>query len=100
MPFEQLSCQQLKQWLDEDKSLHLVDTRDPQSFQQGHIEGARRLDNSNVEQFLTTADRNQPVVVCCYHGNSSQSAADFFNQQGFENSYSLIGGYEAWKLQN
>jgi thiosulfate sulfurtransferase len=39
-----------------------------------------------------------PVVVCCYHGNSSQSAAQFLVEQGFTEVYSLNGGFEQWKV--
>jgi thiosulfate sulfurtransferase len=36
--------------------------------------------------------------VCCYHGNSSQGAAQYFAEQGFTQAYSLDGGYEMWKV--
>lgn len=98
MPFEQLSCKQLKSWLDENKTVQIIDIRDQQSFMQGHIEGAHHIHNENVASFISAARKDQPIVVCCYHGNSSQGAADYFNQQGFAESYSLSGGYEAWKL--
>jgi len=38
-------------------------------------------------------------VVVCYHGNSSQQAAQFFAGEGFNDVYSMDGGFEAWKLQ-
>jgi thiosulfate sulfurtransferase len=38
-----------------------------------------------------------PVIVCCYHGISSQQAAQFLIHQGFEEVYSLDGGFEAWR---
>ncbi|MFT4862153.1 MAG: thiosulfate sulfurtransferase, partial [Pseudohongiellaceae bacterium] len=49
------------------------------------------------QDFIAAADTAQPLVVCCYHGNSSQSAAAFFAEQGFVQSYSLDGGFEAWQ---
>lgn len=75
----------------------LIDIRDPQSFANGHIEGAIHIDNGNVDDFLMRADKTKALVVCCYHGNSSQSAADFFQQQGFVHSYSLDGGFEHFR---
>ena len=79
-----------------DKSHVIVDIRDPNSFQVGHIPDSIHLTNDNISTFIREADIDAPVVVCCYHGNSSQGAADYFNQQGFEESYSLDGGYTAW----
>jgi len=78
---------------------HIADIRDPASFQAGRMVGAQRLDNSNVAQFIAATPKDQPLIVCCYHGNSSQSAAQFFAEQGFETVYSLDGGYELWKAQ-
>lgn len=101
MSFQHLSCEQLQSWINETgRVVTLVDIRDPQSFVTGHIPGAILIDNSNVQKFIEEADHQLPLVVCCYHGNSSQSAADFFNQQGFTDCYSLDGGYEAWRQMN
>ena len=38
-----------------------------------------------------------PVLVYCYHGISSQNAAAFLIERGFETVYSLDGGFEAWR---
>ena len=77
----------------------LADIRDPQSYQQGHIPGAVRLDNDNLAQFVEAADKQQPLLICCYHGNSSQSAAAYLASQGFTAVYSLDGGFELWRQQ-
>ncbi len=82
-----------------DESAVVVDTRDPASFAAGHIENARHLTQENVGSFISGTEKSVPVIVCCYHGNSSQGAAEFLNQQGFERCYSLDGGYSDWKLQ-
>jgi thiosulfate sulfurtransferase len=76
----------------------VIDIRDVNSFNQSHIQEAIRVDNSNIQQFIAQADKSKPLVVCCYHGNSSQSAAELFNQQGFEVSCSLDGGMSEWSL--
>ncbi len=97
MAFEHLSITALQSLLNE-KPITLIDIRDQASFLAGHITGALHVGNHNVESFMANADRNLPLVVCCYHGNSSQGAADYFNQQGFEEAYSLDGGYTAWPV--
>lgn len=94
--FQQISVQQTRQLLTE-KDVTLVDIRDGRSYQEGHIEGALLLDNSSIESFLETADREKPVVVYCYHGISSQGAANYLVQQGFATVYSMDGGFEGWR---
>lgn len=108
MSFSHLSCEQLIDMRKKDpaavasseldsSSITIVDIRDPASFAQGHIEGATQITNDNIDQFIAGADLDKPLVVCCYHGNSSQGAADYFNSRGFKVSYSLDGGYERWR---
>jgi len=96
--FQHINIQALNELMEDDTPLHIVDIRDPQSYSAGRISGAKSLDNSNVQAFIANTDKNDNVVVCCYHGNSSQGAAQFLAEQGFTNVYSLDGGFEMWKL--
>ena len=75
----------------------VVDIRDEQSFAAGHIPSATHLSNGSLQQFMAHTDFETPVIVCCYHGISSQQAAQFLIHQGFEEVYSLDGGFEAWR---
>lgn len=75
----------------------VVDVRDPQAFAASHIAGARHLDNHSLHDFIHAADLDKPLVVVCYHGNSSQSAAAYLVSQGFSDVYSLDGGFELWR---
>lgn len=77
--------------------VRLVDVRDEASFTAGHVEGAFHLTNGTLGQFMAEADFDTPVIVCCYHGMSSQGVAQYLIQQGFEEVYSLDGGFEAWR---
>jgi thiosulfate sulfurtransferase len=81
-----------------DQGADVVDIRDPQSFFASHITGARSLNNDNVHDFMADSDMDKPLIVCCYHGISSQSAAAFLVNQGFDQVYSLDGGFEAWQI--
>jgi len=75
----------------------VVDVRDSQTFAASHITGALHLDNHSVQDFIRAADLDKPLVVVCYHGNSSQSAAAYLVSQGFTDVYSLDGGFELWR---
>ena len=75
----------------------VVDIRDSQSFAQGHISGSRHLDNHSLADFIAHADFDKPLIVACYHGNSSQGAAAYLAHQGFSEVYSLDGGFELWR---
>ena len=77
----------------------IVDIRDPASFETGHVENARHVTGDDVDQFICGSDFNQPLLVYCYHGNASQSAAAYFGEQGFQDVYHLAGGFEAWRSE-
>ena len=95
MAFERIDVARARQLLDQDAVV--VDIRDAASYQSGHIPHAKLITNENLADFLRGADTDKPLIVCCYHGNLSQGAADFFHHQGFVRTFSLDGGYEAWR---
>ncbi len=95
--FKHISIEQFTQ-LQAEKHVHIADTRDVQSYSAGHITGATHLDNNSVAQFVADTNFKEAVVVCCYHGNSSQGAAQYLFEQGFIEVYSLDGGFELFKV--
>ena len=73
------------------------DIRDPESFQAAHLVDAVHINDANIHEFLETANRQQSLIVYCYHGISSAGAASFFSEQGFEKVSHIEGGFEAWQ---
>ena len=92
--FKHISVQEVA---DNASAYTIVDIRDPQSFANGHMNDAMHLSNQNLAEFIARAPKAQPVVVVCYHGISSQQAAQMISGQGFEDVYSMDGGFEAWR---
>ena len=84
----------------------LVDTREPDKFEAGHIEGAVNLpvgengvDSHSAEFAETYADAvgGKPALLYCNSGNRSARAADALsNEHGVEGVRSLIGGITLW----
>lgn len=91
-----ISCTEADQLM-QSAALTVVDIRDPQSFAEARIPGATHLSDQNLQEFLAAADMDVPVLVYCYHGISSQNAAAFLLERGFESVYSLDGGFEGWR---
>lgn len=97
MSFVRINVEQARELIDKGGA-QVVDVRDAASYQSGHIPGAEAIDQVNVEAFIKRADLARPLIVCCYHGNMSQGAAEYFSRSGFNQTYSLDGGYEAWHM--
>jgi thiosulfate sulfurtransferase len=96
--FSRISSAEAAAIMAERESL-LIDIRDEQSYQAGHIENAVHIDNSNIGQFIADSHTDLPLIVYCYHGNSSQSASAYLSEQGFSEVYSIDGGFEGWAAQ-
>ena len=92
----QVQIHEAKKKLDQ-KACIFVDIRDPASYRAAHIPGALHLDDSNVQEFIQNTDKETPVVVYCYHGNSSLGATAYFVENGFKDVASMSGGFEAWR---
>ncbi|MBS0351720.1 MAG: thiosulfate sulfurtransferase GlpE [Proteobacteria bacterium] len=81
-------------------NLVIIDVRDHESFEKGHIEGAIQLSVADMKIFCQKTAKTQPVLIYCYHGISSQAVAQHLQDQGFGAVYSLIGGYEKWQTHH
>jgi len=87
------------QALMEKEEVVLVDIRDPESHAAANIPSSIHLNDRSIQPFLGSADREQALIVYCYHGNNSQMAARFFVEQGFSKVYSMSGGFETWRVK-
>ncbi|HXG55803.1 MAG TPA: rhodanese-like domain-containing protein [Vicinamibacterales bacterium] len=93
----QLSAPDVKAMIDSGVPFELVDVRTIEERAIATIEGARLLDRRCHDDLLAM-DRATPIVFQCHHGIRSQSAAEYFLQQGFSNLYNLRGGIDAWSV--
>jgi len=73
-----------------------VDVRDGGSYRSGHVPGALHLGDHNIGEFVQSADKTRPVVVYCYHGNSSLGGAAYLLSQGFSQVWSMSSGWAGW----
>jgi thiosulfate sulfurtransferase len=96
MEIPEIQIHEAKKKLDQ-KACLFIDIRDPGSYREAHIPGALHLHDGNVQEFLQSADKDRPVVVYCYHGNSSLGATAFLMENGFKQVASMSGGFEAWR---
>jgi rhodanese-related sulfurtransferase len=84
----------------------VVDTREPEKFEQGHIPGAVNVPagengvDSHSEEFaakFAEATGGKPALLYCNTGNRSARATDALtNERGVEGVRSLIGGAKLW----
>lgn len=76
----------------------LVDVRTASEYESGHLKGAINLDvnENNFENNISKLNKDKPVVVYCFSGSRSASAANILSENGFKNVYN-IPGIMSWR---
>ena len=84
--------------LQEDKSIKLVDVREPSEFNAGYIEGAQLIPLGAIETDFEAAipDKDAKIFVYCRSGNRSAQAAKKLVDLGYTNVFD-IGGILDWQ---
>jgi rhodanese-related sulfurtransferase len=76
----------------------LIDVREQEEFEAGHIPGARNVKGSILAQQAPAIlpDPTQPIVLVCAGGNRSAIAALELQTLGYSSVVSLQGGLRQW----
>ena len=83
---------------DPDRPL-LVDVREQDEWQEGHLPGAIHVPRGNLESRIETLvpDKSREIVAYCAVGARSAFAAKALAELGYDNASSLAGGFVEWK---
>ena len=75
----------------------LIDVRQPEEFELGHIKNALLHSVENIETFKQ--NKNKTYYIYCKSGNRSRKASQFLAQRGYD-VVNLDGGYIAYEEQH
>lgn len=93
--YKRISAKEAKEILKNNNCL-LLDIRDYHDYEESHDPQSFHLSSDNLRLFIKTTHKATPLLVLCYHGNSSQQIAEYLIENDFLEVYSIDGGYEAW----
>lgn len=77
-------------------NVRLVDVREPERYEKGHIPEAVSIPYSEESDFLEQFQKTGVIVICCDRGNLSARVTLRMRKAGYP-AYSLAGGYEGYK---
>jgi glyoxylase-like metal-dependent hydrolase (beta-lactamase superfamily II)/rhodanese-related sulfurtransferase len=82
-----------------DRGLVVLDVRERDAYDAGHIPGARHLARGQLELRVDQVlpDPTTPLVTCCEFGKISTLAAATLRTMGFTRAVALDGGMKAWR---
>jgi rhodanese-related sulfurtransferase len=77
----------------------LLDTREDNEWDKGHVKGAVHLSRGIIERDIETQypDKGTPLVLYCGGGFRSALVADSLQKMGYTRAISLDGGWRALK---
>ena len=81
-----------------DDELIVLDVREREAYQAGHIRGARLLPRGQLELRVNQElpDPTRRILTCCEFGRISTLAAATLRTMGFQRAVALDGGMKAW----
>ncbi|MDD4913933.1 MAG: rhodanese-like domain-containing protein [Methylococcales bacterium] len=94
--FKSISVADSRQLIVEQQPM-ILDCRDLKDYQAGHLENAMHVHEQLRDSLLRKGDKQRPMLIYCYYGHASEHLAEMFGDFGFQQVYSLVGGYADWK---
>lgn len=84
-------------WLAEHPRARIIDVREQEEWEAGHLPGATLLPQADLATRLNELPRDEDLLVVCAGGVRSRRAAGFLQGVGFDRTFSLEGGTDAWR---
>lgn len=97
----QISVNELKELRNTHANHLLIDVREQDEYDTGHIDGSILIPKDTVASKISEVapDKAQLIVLHCAAGRRSDMCADTLLGMGYTNVKSLTGGFTAWSQQ-
>lgn len=79
------------------KNQQLIDVRDRDSFNAGHIMGARNFSFYTLKEVGESLRHDRPIYLYAQTRFMEARSANILHKLGYKNIYILRGGYEQWE---
>ncbi len=95
-----IDVHQLKNKMDTNPDLCLIDVRELDEWQEVRIPGAHHIPKDNIASHITSkvSDKSRPIYLHCRGGVRSLYAAQCLIDIGYEEVYSVDGGIMEWAM--
>ena len=98
-PVPSIDVKELNKKLVNGEQLHLLDVREPDEFQSGHIQGARLLPLGELRRRLNEVPKDSEIICICASGSRSVAATRALIGAGYH-ATNVSHGMMAWQMAN
>jgi rhodanese-related sulfurtransferase len=95
---KEITVEEAKAKVDAGGNLVLLDVREPDEFDKGHLPKAMNIPRGLLEFQIEkkVPDKSTPIIVYCKTGGRSCLGTDTLMKMGYTNVFSMAGGWKAW----
>jgi rhodanese-related sulfurtransferase len=95
----EVSAEQINERLARGEQFHLIDVREDGEWAASHLPQAIHLGKGVIERDIEQRlpDTSAELVLYCGGGYRSALAADNLQKMGYQNVWSMAGGFRAWR---
>ena len=95
---KEVNVDQAMEAMGQDPDARLIDVREELEYAAGHVAGAEHISKGVMERDIEKLhpDQSQPLYLYCGGGFRSALAADNLQKMGYQNVYSVDGGWRAF----
>lgn len=93
---KEITANEVQQLIDQGKELNLIDVREVDEVQAGHIPDVMHIPLGLLEFRLHELNKNESYIMVCRSGARSSRANQLLEDKGFDAS-NMAGGMLAWE---
>lgn len=94
--YPKLTAEEVKAMLEKGERVKLVDVREQEEWEEGHIPQARHIPMGEIPARLQELEDDEgPIVFVCRSGARSARVCDYLHERGYS-VVNMTGGMLAW----
>lgn len=93
---KEISTTEVQRRLEAGEKLNLIDVREVEEVQAGHIPGIENIPLGLLEFRMHELDKKTPYIMVCRSSARSGQATEFLEAQGYD-ATNMVGGMLAWE---
>lgn len=94
--YKDITADELKTMMSANKNLIVVDVREKDEWDEGHIAGSTLIPTSKFQNRVSELPKEKAIALVCLSGARSTQVADYLIKLGYKEVYNLRDGISSW----
>ncbi|MPQ45361.1 rhodanese-like domain-containing protein, partial [Clostridium tarantellae] len=96
-----ISIEESKKLIDDNKVDLILDVRDEKQFKEGHLPKATLISYKEVKNKISELKnfKDKPILIYCNSGKKSADSIKILEENGFNNIFHMVDGINKWHYE-